>query len=148
MCIIIDASVAGVAFSSTPVADAIPVLKWISSGDGKLAYGGILAKELLKVNNFRRWLIAQRKAGNAIRYPDEDIKRELDFVEPNCRSNDPHIIALARVSGARVLFSHDRMLQQDFTNTTLVRNPKGKVYQRSEHEPLLRFAPGCHAIPS
>lgn len=147
MCVIIDTNMAGVVFGPFPIPDAIPVMTWITDGDGKLAYGGKLAAELLQIKKFRGWLVEQYRAGNAIRYPDEAINREVIRVRPQCQSDDSHIIALARVSGARVLYTNDRQLQNDFTDKNLLRNPRGKVYQRSEHQRLFKSAPRCRAIP-
>ncbi|MDE2766415.1 MAG: hypothetical protein OXI25_08325, partial [Chloroflexota bacterium] len=44
------------------------------------------------------------------------------------RSDDPHIIGLARVSRARLLYSNDQLLQEDFNDHRLVSNPRGKVF--------------------
>lgn len=46
----------------------------------------------------------------------------------NTQSNDIHIIALARVSGARLLFSNDTALHKDFRNKDLIDQPRGKVF--------------------
>ena len=45
-----------------------------------------------------------------------------------CRSNDAHIIELAQISGARLLYSNDRDLTDDFRDRGLVPNPRGRVY--------------------
>lgn len=50
------------------------------------------------------------------------------------RSDDPHGVALAQVSGARLLYSNDRALQQDFGNKQLVDAPRGKVYTTRVHK--------------
>ncbi|MDE0306934.1 MAG: hypothetical protein OXI87_18940 [Albidovulum sp.] len=47
----------------------------------------------------------------------------------NCESNDQHVLALARISGARLLYTNDQKLMDDFKNTELVSTPKGKVYR-------------------
>ncbi len=52
------------------------------------------------------------------------------------RSDDAHIIALARVSGARLLYSNDHSLQQDFTDHRLVSNPRGKVFSTRQTSAL------------
>lgn len=49
-------------------------------------------------------------------------------------SDDPHIIALAQVSGARLLYSNDKDLQDDFKNKSLIDNPRGKVYSTLIHK--------------
>lgn len=61
-----------------------------------------------------------------------------------CQSDDTHIIALAQISGARLLFSNDKALHQDFKNKELINNPRGKVYStlrgsdfRASHKNLL-----------
>ena len=46
----------------------------------------------------------------------------------SCRSDDHHVIALAQISGARMLFSNDGALQQDFKNIKLIDQPPGTVY--------------------
>ena len=47
-------------------------------------------------------------------------------------SNDPHVLALAIVSGARLLYSNDADLQQDFKDKRLIDKPRGKVYSTRE----------------
>ena len=44
-----------------------------------------------------------------------------------CKSNDPHVLALALVSGARLLYSNDPDLIEDFKNPEIISNPRGKV---------------------
>ena len=70
------------------------------------------------------------------------------------KSDDPHIIALAQVSGARLLYSNDKSLQQDFKNKDLINNPRGKVYITNEcrgnfssgHKKLLVRRDLCQSI--
>ena len=45
---------------------------------------------------------------------DVDARTEQIQSEGAIRSDDPHVIALAQVSGARLLYSNDGNLQQDF----------------------------------
>ena len=54
-----------------------------------------------------------------------------------CKSNDAHVIALARVSHCRLLCSEDGNLKQDFKNQRLI-NPRGKIYGGNSHNHLLR----------
>lgn len=51
---------------------------------------------------------------------------------PSLTSNDPHVIALADVSGARILYSNDENLRDDFRNSVLVSSPRGKLYPTGE----------------
>ena len=42
--------------------------------------------------------------------------------------DDRHILALALASGARLLYTEDGPLARDFTDSAVIRSPKGKVY--------------------
>jgi hypothetical protein len=145
MCLIVDANLAGLVFASPAEADFVPILDWLLEKDGRLVFGGHLGTELDRVERARRFLRALLQAGRAIRIPDEAVQEEEAVVRNtgHCQSNDSHVVALARVSGARTLCTHDRDLQQDFSNPKLVSNPRGKIYQRREHHRLLRHTPGC-----
>ena len=59
-----------------------------------------------------------------------------------CKSDDQHVVALASVSGCRVVYSHDGALHGDLTNTSLL-TPKCKIYQDETHVHLLYAAPPC-----
>lgn len=44
------------------------------------------------------------------------------------KSDDPHVLALAQVSGARLLYSNDQDLSDDFRDRRFIDSPQGKVY--------------------
>ena len=118
----------------------MPVVDWLfNKRQGGLVYGGRLAGELGKVAAGRRILTAALRAGIAILIDEERIETEEINLQSSglLRSNDPHVIALAKVGGARVLFSHDQALHADFTNPQLLNRPRGKIYQNSSHQGLL-----------
>ena len=48
--------------------------------------------------------------------------------EGACKSNDLHVLALALVSGARLLYTNDTALINDFGNPGIVARPRGKIY--------------------
>ena len=84
------------------------------------------------------------QAGRAKAIPDAAVDARMNQVAPNCVSDDPHIIALALESGARLLCSHDQALHSDFTNPTLINNQRGHVYQDATHAHLIRaHCRGC-----
>jgi len=60
-----------------------------------------------------------------------------------CESNDCHVIGLALASGARTLCTHDKALQRDFRNPTIVSKPRGSIYLRPAHAELLRHGSSC-----
>ena len=59
-----------------------------------------------------------------------------------CQSNDQHVIALAIVSGARLLYSNDRRLQRDFKDRRLI-DPPGKVYSTRRGKRSRDTGGGC-----
>ncbi len=149
MCLIVDANLAAVVFGDPPSDDFLPLIDWLTNAnkDGKIVVGGQLAREVDRVNAARRFVKVLLQAGRARRIPENITEREIGVVADLCDSNDPHVIALARVSGARVLCSHDKTLHRDFTNLVLISNPKGHIYQNAKHVRLLRLyghTKACH----
>lgn len=147
MCVIVDTNVASLVFGSPSDSEYQPVIDWLNSKtqNGRIVYGGKLAKELVSYEKsslyFRQLILSSR----AIRIPDAEVDFEEAKVKQTgiCRSDDPHVIALARVSGARTLCANDRNLHADFTNPKLLSKPRGKVYQNSRHAHLLKHTSGC-----
>jgi hypothetical protein len=145
MCIIIDVQLAHKVFreEKDPDEEFKPIRDGLLSaqrGYIKLIYGGQLAVEYQRDNGILRFVLQLQAAGRARRVPDDEVNAETSFVcdMGYCKSDDEHIIALARVSGARLLCSHDQALHADFTDKRLLDGPRGKVYQCSEHKGLLR----------
>ena len=60
---------------------------------------------------------------------EEELSRDGE-----CLSNDIHVIALAQISGARLLYSNDKVLHTDFRNKRLVDSPRGKLYSTNEQK--------------
>jgi hypothetical protein len=147
MCIIVDANLASAVFSRPPADAMRPVIKWLFKGDGKLVHGGKLTKELLKVSKAGSALVELRKNRRAIDIEAEDpsaFAAALAWCKGRCRSNDPHVVAIARLSGARTLVTNDKQAMQDFKDKVLVPTPPGKIYQRTKHaKRLLTHTPGC-----
>lgn len=143
MCLIVDANAAHRIFADPPGEEAVPIWSWLER-DGVIVYGGKLAAELERLGSVRRALAALVRAGRAyLENPAEVNAVEIRLIEEGVlKSDDPHVVALARVSGSRVLFTGDGALMQDFTDPAILQ-PRGRVYQRAEHQRLLRHRPGC-----
>ena len=79
-----------------------------------------------------------------MQYPRSAIDLEKGNLEAAgiCVSNDIHIVALARISGSRLLYSKDDNLCKDFKNLKVL-NPKGKIYSTFRNKALLAKAPKC-----
>ncbi len=129
MCIIVDASVASLVFKASPSPGFKPIMDWLRGGDGRLAYGGKLAKELQRVGDSRRLLYEFQSAGKAKLFTDSELEIEQQKLEKigGYKSNDLHVLALARASRVRLLCAHDTDLENDFKNKRFV-DPRGKVY--------------------
>ena len=127
MCIIIDTNLYG-EFGKEYMK---PLREWIE-GKGKIVYSsaGDIGKELN--NKMRRRLENYRRIGKAKFVSKEEVEREKKVVDGlNLQSNDPYIIALARVSNTRLLTSEDAALCEDFKNRNIIR--RGKIYKAQEH---------------
>ena len=130
MCRIVDANVASEVFGDDRPPAGQRFFDWLSSPRGQLVVGGELRRELSRSHRFVRWL------GNAIRYgraqsmADEEVEARTEELRQRevCRSDDEHVLALALVSGARLLYTNDAALIEDFKNREIVQNPTGKIY--------------------
>lgn len=127
MCAIIDANAAHEIFGNSPTEAGEKFRKWFTHGHGRIVVGGGLRRELDKTQagNLLRQLVL---SGRARSVNDDQVDQRAEKVRVSCKSNDPHVIALAQVSGARLLYSGDKDLHEDFGNTRLIQNPGGKIY--------------------
>lgn len=130
MCAIIDVNVLHQVFGQNRPSAGEKFFAWINSGPGSLVIGGKLSQELNNYTPFRDWLVEAKRAGRVISTKDSEVISETMFLKDNgmCQSNDEHIIALARLSGARLLYANDNKLQDDFKNKNLIDSPRGSVY--------------------
>ena len=53
------------------------------------------------------------------------------------RSDDFHVIALAKTARVRLLYMKDVALMRDFTNKRIINSPRGKVYSSSRNRRFL-----------
>ena len=130
MCGIVDASVANEVFGDDRPPAGKRFFEWLASPRGQLVVGGRLRMELSRDHNFVRWLGNAVLYGRARSMADEDVETHTDELRRGdiCKSNDEHVLALALVSGARLLYTNDAALIQDFKNREIVGNPVGKIY--------------------
>lgn len=145
MCVIIDVHLSHMCLCGSPTNDFRPLMNWVEGRHGSLAIGGHLTEELTGNNNVRRYLLRLEQMGKVMKYRDDSIIREQSRLENagGYVSDDPHILALAIVSGARVLCSHDQDLHTDFRNAQLINQPRGSIYQNATHNHLLRNPNPC-----
>jgi len=142
----VDNNVAHRVFFSTPK-DPDPDFKDLSDSlfgrrnpSAKIVYGGGLKREYLRSGKVRRVLLELDRNGRAQQVKDSEVDAEEKKLMSNdvCVSDDEHVIALARISGARLLCSDDNALENDFRNHQLVNSPRGNIYKRCpDHNHLI-----------
>jgi hypothetical protein len=139
MCLIIDVNTLHKVFP-TPTADYEPVAKAVADGKAKIFYGGELAREYMAMERFRRYLRMLDQKGSAQIFPVAEVDAKAEELEERdcCRSDDPHVLALALVSGARLLCSEDNDLCDDFKDSHIIAKPRGKIFRNATHAHLLR----------
>ena len=136
MCAIVDADVCAQMFGEEESSAGLAFFKWVNTGSGRLVAGGKLLKELKRQNDFSAWAREAIQAGRLrilhAETVEKQTERNREFRSPidgsRLKSNDPHVLAVAQVSGARLLFSNDTRLHKDFLNRHLIDGPKGRVY--------------------
>ena len=153
-CAVLDADCVGEVFGQDNSEAGSEFLKWVLDGRLRLVSGGQAQEELRRCNEFRRWAAAGPP--NLSVYPQRAIapvKEQLDSRKTtfmDIRANDTHVLALAVVSGARLLFSRDKDLRADFEDGSIIIGPWGQLYNRGakdnlteEHRERLESAPPC-----
>ena len=142
MCIIVDANRLGAFLSEPASEDAAPIRDWLDRRGGRIVYstGGAFDEEVGRPTRAR--LRAYVQAGKAQVVPahrfaaDEGSLRE----RADLRSDDPHVLALARWTGVRPLYTGDQDLIADFKDKQFIDHPRGKVYSRAANAGLLTRA--------
>ena len=153
MCAIVDANVGHEVFGEAQSEAGRYFFDWINRANGgTLVIGGKLREELCTNRNFLRWLSVAERLGRTISINDDSVDAEAESLrlEGVCRSNDEHVLALARLSGARLLFTNDQALQDDFRDRSIVDGVRGRIYTTGErsdvrrtHRDLLRCRDLC-----
>ena len=138
MCMIIDASRLGTFFAEPMSPEAVPIHRWLNRGRGTVVYSteGKFRTEI--VGNVKRKLTDLVRDGRANRVSKARLAQHLNAIaQLPIQSNDPHVLALARASRARLLYTADQALIDDFKNAQLINHPRGKVYTRASNAGLL-----------
>ena len=124
-----------------PNEDSAPIHQWLNrqSNRGKIIYStsGHFAQEVSGTKGTK--LAAYVRSGKAQLIPANrfaDDERALR-AGGDMRSNDPHVLALARASGARLLYAGDKKLMDDFKDKRFIDQPRGQVYSRATNAGLL-----------
>ena len=139
MAVIVDANQIAAFYQGTD-----PDLNYLRSvvegGKCRLHFGGKLRKEIQLVNGVEEWLAELDRAGRAKAIPDAAVDADEKTLSDSgiCRSDDPHVLALARVGGARLLATDDGALMDDFRDRRIISTPRGNIYQYRTQVALVR----------
>ena len=153
MCAIIDANVVGEVFGSERTEAGKKFLDWIDKGSGRLICGGKLREELNRISpGFKKWARDALNYGKIKNINEGEVRtRMAEIQKKSIRSNDPHILALALASGARLLYSNDKKLHKDFKNPALI-DPVGSIYstlmKKKDRQKLLDKKGLCPSVKS
>ncbi len=119
MCMIVDANVLGMFLLQPENVDVAPIYGWLRLGWGRIVYttGGKFETDIDATSRAR---LAERvRAGQARLVPWERVEpHEAEF--GNIRSDDPHVLALARAAGVRLLYTRDGKLRSDFRDRKFI----------------------------
>lgn len=144
MCLILDANRFGEALSTPPNPDYRPIIDWLtgSNSAGLVVFGGTkFLQEIDRSPRARQWFLELQRAGRAKSIDRAAVDAEEKALRARglCISDDEHLVALARKSGARVFCTEDAALFKDVRNRALLSAPRGRVYRTKGHVALL-----CH----
>lgn len=149
MCVIIDVNILSDVFGENRSEAGAKLFEWIDDPrkGGHLVLGGTkLRAECMHVSAFSAWWRRATFSGVATEIKAkviDDLEKDL-IAEDSCSSDDEHIVALAKVSGARLLYSNDAALVDDFRNKgktpNLLPSPRGKSYPSSDPPRDQRFS--------
>ena len=139
MCIIIDTNKMSAFLKDHSSVDMEPIHTWLSKRWGPLVYTayGKYGEELKSVKNrFQEYARSGRVhlVDKSKIIPEEN---KLQTIKLH-KSNDIHILALARASGARLLYTEDKTLMADFKKKEIIDKPRGSIYSSAKNKNLLK----------
>lgn len=140
MCLIVDASARDDVFGKNRTLAGEQLFRWLERPSARLVLGGKLTEELSSSNSFERWAETAIADGRVRSFSRDEVGAETDSLAADWQgsSNDQHVIALARISRARVLYAIDGDLREDFRNPALVPPPRGRLYPTGDSRNAMR----------
>ena len=113
--------------TASPEGEHVPMLMMrLNRTDRAADPGGRDDRRRIPPRNRASWVQAGRASVvPACRFADDE--RRLGVLG-SLRSDDPHVRALARKTGVRLLYTNDLDLIADFKNKKLIDHPRGRVY--------------------
>lgn len=141
MCIVIDTCAISRVFTAGD-ADFDAVRRWIVEGRGKMVFGGTkYNEELLKLGRYLaviQELTRQRKTVVVNRDLVDEAEARVREMEPCADFDDPHIVAIVKVSRCRVVCSTDARADRFVQDRRFYGAPVPSIYRHRDHGHLLR----------
>ena len=132
MCMILDNDTWGDFLKQKP--DMQPIHKWLEQKNGKLIYSNHQGFQELS-EKYQQSLRDYHRAGKAHRVSGEEVEKEIREIKKKHdieKSNDSHILGLAKASNVTVLCTKDKLLHKYFKKII-----GGSIYQNKNHQRLL-----------
>ena len=109
-----------------------PVINWINK-NGSVAFSFTKRIEKEFDGTYIEKINELRDLGKLKNVDDRMVDNESKILEKlNLESDDPHLLALAKVANVKVMITKDQKLRNDFKKQL-----KGKIYQNKKHKKLL-----------
>ena len=116
----------------------------IENGRIPLAFGGTMVEHEVappgRSSRMKAWIQQLQSAGRLVRVPDSEVDKRTHELASGAaaissivRSDDPHVLALAEVSHARLLYTNDKKLTDDFRDAQIIKSPRGHVYSTNQN---------------
>lgn len=132
--------------------DFSPIFHWVMNGHGKFVIGGEqYTQELSRISGVLSVIVQLERMGKIIRTKKDVTDNEVVLVKtikPVIDFDDPHLVALVRLTGCRVVCLRDRRAHRHLKDATLYRAPgaRPKLYTCAKNKYLLskRYVPRAY----
>ena len=137
MCMILDANMFGAFLQKTE--DMKPIHEWLNQKNGRLLYSNYekIRKEVDSNKRMKEFLLLRRRRSSIVKLIEkDDVQRSIEEIKGRheLKSDDIHVLGLAKASGTKLLCSQDKKLHKDFKKVV-----NGSIYQNKGHKSLLTY---------
>jgi hypothetical protein len=145
MCLIIDTCTFASVFDEhcREYSRFAPIVEWLTTGNGKIIFGGSKYKHEIRGSKFLRILTEFERKGKLVRVSDakvDRLARELKRRVPERAFNDEHLVALVSITRCCVVCTDDKAAVPYLKRRDLY--PRGvkppKIYRHKAHASLCR----------
>ena len=136
MCAIVDINVVHQGLGRNRTEAGKFFFDWLLNGGILVVGGSKFVSEIRRDSKFLTFVNERRQSGKVrqgINRAEVDDEQNRLIGLKICDSDDQHILALARVSGTRILFTNDDALQKDFRSPNIINSPRGQIYTTAVH---------------